>query len=118
MTITNFPGDQSFISTIQLPDTNGGNVIVTGTLNPYGSFSGYPQAVAFTGSPVTAPTAPGSGSTCWLIEVNTTTGAVDVLSQASTFPANSAGCTTIFQQTLSSTTTDDALNSTDVTPDV
>lgn len=117
MTVTNAPGDGSFIASIQLPDTNGGNVLIGGSLNPNGVYNANTQEVTFTGSPLTAPVAPVSGTTFWLIEVNATTGALDVQSSSSGFPANTAGCFTIFQQQLTSVTTDDAENSTDVTPD-
>ena len=112
MTITNQPADHAFMSTIALPDS-GQIVAVTGALNP-----SMPNETSFTGSPITVPVAPGSGSTYWLIEVNTATGALDMQQSNSSMPTNNAGCITIFQQTLVSGNNDEALVPTDVTPDV
>jgi len=117
LTITNCPADNTFQATIALPDS-GTSVSVTGCCNPSG-VDGLTDT-AFTGSPLTAPTPPGSGIINWLIEFNTSTGALDILQNTTpgTFPTNTAGCQTIFQQTLSPGQTDPSLNNTDVTPDV
>lgn len=112
LTISNYPADNTFMSSIQLPDS-GTSILVTGALNP-----STPGEVGFTGSPVTSPVAPASGSVYWLIEVNTTTGALDMQQSTTGFPANNAGCITIFQQTLMPTNTDPALVPTSVTPNV
>lgn len=115
MTVSNFPSDNTWTASIELPDS-GTAITVTGAINPSG-IDGLTDT-AMTGSPLTAPSPPGSGSIYWLIEVNTSTGALDILQSTSAFPSNSAGCVTIFQQTLTSSTTDPALNPTDITPDV
>lgn len=112
LTISNYPADNTFISSIQLPDS-GTSILVTGAINP--STLG---EISFTGSPVTSPVAPASGFIYWLVEVNTTTGALDMQQSTTSFPANNAGCITIFQQTLAPSNTDPALVSTSVTPNV
>ena len=114
MTITNAPADNKWQASIQLPDS-GTTCNVTGCINPSGIDGS--TDTAMTGSPLTMPTPPGSGSIYWLIEVNTTTGALDILQSTSAMPTNTGGCITIFQQTLTASTTDPAENATDVTPD-
>ena len=116
LTITNTPGDGTFQAAIQLPDS-GQNILVEGSIWP--GATGDPNTeTIFSGSPLTAPSPPGSGSIYWIIEVNQTTGALDIQQNTTGFPVtNSAGCITIFQQTLTSSNTDDALDATSVTPD-
>ena len=112
LTILNAPGDATFISTILLPDS-GTAITATGALNPNTA-----TEVAFTNTSLVSPAAPASGSIYWLIEVNTTTGALDILQSTVALPANTAGCVTIFQQTLTTGQTNPAAVSTNVTPDI
>lgn len=114
LTILNTPADNLWQAAIQLPDS-GTTVQVTGCINPSG-INGQTDT-NMTGSPLTAPAPPASGNTYWLIEVNTTTGALDILQSNTAMPANSPGCVTIFQQTLAPAQSDPALVPTDVTPD-
>ena len=104
LTIQNRSGDaihDVFIDTIvQLADV-GSSVIVSGTVQQIG---GLP--VAITGSPVTAPAVPGSGSTFWNIQVDAINGSATVQTSASADPApllSTDGATprvVIFRQTL------------------
>lgn len=113
LTILNAPADNLWQCALQLPDS-GTTVTVSGCVNP-GGIDGQTDTT-MTPATLTAPTPPGSGSIYWLIEVNTTTGVVDILQSTTGFPANSVGCVTIFQQTLASGQSDPALVPTDVTP--
>lgn len=116
LNISNQPADGTWVATIGLPDS-GTTVTVEGSVNP-GGIDGLADT-AMTGSPLTAPTAPGSGSIFWIIEANTTTGALDVQQNTTGFGnfVNTAGCVTIFAQTLVPGNTDESQNSTDVTSD-
>lgn len=113
MTIINAPADALWQAAIQLPDS-GTTVTVAGCVNP-GGIDGLTDTT-MSPATLTAPAPPGSGNIFWLIEVNSVTGALDVLQSTSAFPANSTGCVTIFQQTLSSGQSDPALVPTNVTP--
>lgn len=116
LTIGNLTGDgltsDLIACSIEIPDS-GTSYLVTGSVTPKGG-----TAQAMTGSPITAPTPPGSGNIYWIIQVNTSTGALSI-KQNTTGPAPSpdAGNDTIFTQTLASGVTDPALVATDVTPD-
>lgn len=115
LTISNWTGDgpEPIISTmIELPDS-GQSVIIAGTVTPQG---GGP-AVNVTGSPLTAPAPPGSGSIFWVIQVNTTTGAASIKQSTVSMPVADSGNVVVFQQTLVPASTDEALVATDVTPD-
>jgi hypothetical protein len=116
ITIQNTPGDGTFQAAITLPDA-GHSVTIEGSVWP--GAQGNPNVeTPFTGSPLTAPTPPGSGFIYWIIEANQSTGALDMQQNTTGFPiANTAGCITIFQQTLSPSNTDDAEDPTDATPD-
>jgi hypothetical protein len=115
LTISNWTGDgvkDPIIATsIQLPDS-GTSVIIDGAVTPTGG-----PAVTVTGSPLTAPAAPGSGSVYWIIQVNTSTGAATVKQSTVAMPAADSGNQIVFAQTLIPATTDEAANATDVTPD-
>lgn len=109
MTISNYSGDGTssvnIDSYIQLPDS-GTSVLVAGSVNPVGT-SG---ALTITGSPLTMPAAPGSGSIFWNIQVDTTTGASTVQQSTSSDPvAIDGNNVVIFRQTLISTSTNPAL---------
>ena len=97
---------------VELPDA--GTVV---------GISGYVQAIGgkpvdVTGTTVTMPAAPGSGSTFWNIQVDTVTGATTVQTSASADPGPVAASTlTIFRQRLDAGQTDPALVTTDSTPD-
>lgn len=118
ITIGNEPGDGSFEANIQLNDANGGSIAVVGELNPEGTYPTYQQALRFTGSPLTAPTAPATGLNYWIIEVDTTSGALAIQQSVSGPPANSPNAITIFSQIDAPSNTDDALNGTNDTPDI
>jgi hypothetical protein len=115
LTISNWTGDgvkdPVIATSIQLPDS-GTSVIIAGSVTPTGG-----QPVTVTGSPVTAPAPPGSGSVYWIIQVNTATGAATVKQSAVAMSAADSGNQIVFAQTLVPGTTDEAANATDVTPD-
>lgn len=115
MTVSNATGDGvnsvKIVASVELPDS-GTSVTVGGTvLDPA---VGTVQAI--TGSPVTIPAAPGSGSVYYVIQVVTSTGAATVKQSTSAMPAPDPGNVVIFQQTLATTSTDPALTPA-VTPD-
>jgi len=95
---------------IEIPDS-GTSVSVSGTVQPAGGV-----AAPMTGSPVTIPAAPGSGSLYYIVQVNKLTGALSVKQSASLVPAADAGNEAIFTQTLLPSSTDPALTP-DTTPD-
>lgn len=108
MTVSNATGDGindvRIVASIELPDS-GTSVTVGGTvLDPA---VGTVQAI--TGSPVTIPAAPGSGSIYYVIQVATATGAATVKQSTTAMPTSDAGNVVIFQQTLGTTNTDPAL---------
>lgn len=116
LTITNFTGDgvgsDAIHCSIEVPDS-GTSYVVTGTVTPKGG-----SAVSMTGSPLTAPSPPGSGSIYWIIQVNTTTGALSIKQNGvGPAPTPDAGNDTIFTQTLPTGTTDPMLVTSDLTPD-
>ncbi len=117
LTITNFTGDgikdDQIAGAIEVPDS-GTSYSVTGTVTPAGG-----SAVAMTGSPLTAPSPPGSGNIYWIIQVNTTTGALSIKQNTSgPAPTPDAGNDVIFTQTLPAGLTDPADDpNADVTPD-
>ena len=85
--------------------------------------SGYVQAIGgkpvdVTGTTVTMPAAPGTGSTFWNIQVDTVTGATTVQTSPTADPGPISGTTlTIFRQRLDAGVTDPALAATSSTPD-
>lgn len=115
VTISNYTGDgvnDPIIATaIGLPDS-GTSVSILGTVTPTGA-----AAITITGSPLTAPTPPGSGSIYWIIQVNTTTGVATVKQSTSAVPVADAGNLVVFTQTLVPGASDPALVATSVTPD-
>lgn len=115
ITISNYTGDavltNQVATSIELPDS-GTSVTITGTVTSAGG-----SQVSVTGSPLTAPAAPGSGSIYWVIQVNLSTGAATIKQSTSSMPTADAGNIVVFQQTLVSGNTDSALVATDVTPD-
>lgn len=116
LNITNSPANNTWIATVSLPDS-GTSIIVTGATNPTGLNGNLD--ISFTGSPLTAPTPPASGSIYWIIELNTVTGALNLQQNTTGFNniVNTAGSVTIFQQVLTPGQTDPALVPTDLTPD-
>lgn len=112
-------GADAFIdSNVELPDT-GTSIGVGGSVQSPGL-----AGVTITGSPLTAPAVPGTGSIFWNIQVDVITGAATVQQSTSADPAallSSDGITpqvVIFRQTLvAGSTSDDALQATDSTPD-
>lgn len=109
LTISNYTGDGTSSTNvdcyIQLPDS-GTSVLVAGSVNPTGAGG----ALVVTGSPLTMPAAPGSGSIFWNIQVDATTGAATVQQSTSSDPATIDGNNVvIFRQTLISTSTNPAL---------
>ncbi len=116
MTIANLTGDgiasDKIACAIELPDS-GTSYLVAGTVQPVGG-----TQVTITGSPVTAPTPPGSGYINWIIQVNVTTGALSIKQAANVpAPAPDAGNDVIFTQTLNAGAVDPALGVSDSTPD-
>lgn len=97
---------------IALPDTNGGSVLITGYVQQPG-FS----TQSITGSPLTAPVAPGSGSLYWNINVDYTTGAVTVQSSVSSDPLPTATGLILYRETLTATTLVTDIDPTQSTPD-
>lgn len=96
---------------IQLPDS-GTSVKVTGNVCLPGG-----TPVNVTGSPVTIPAAPGSGSIFYNIQVDGTTGAATVQQSTSADPAPINGnSVVIFRQTLVPSSTDPATTG-ETTPD-
>lgn len=121
VTICNQTGDgvyDVFLDTdIELPDAAAGSVLVTGTIQSPGL-----AKCLLTGSPLTAPAVPGSGTLGWIIQADPATGAVSVKTLANGMPSPDPSTdgvhanSVIFQQTLSVTTTDLAA-APDSTPD-
>lgn len=116
LTISNFTGDgiatpQVSVS-IEMPDS-GTSYLIGGLVDPV---AGGPIAVS--GSPITAPAVPGSGTVYWIIQVDTTTGTATVKSSTSAIPVPDAGNITVFTQTLASTApSNPVLVATNTTPD-
>ena len=97
---------------IALPDTNGGAVQITGQVQQPGQ-----AAQSITGSPLTAPTAPGSGSLYWNVNVDYTTGAASVQQSTSADPPPTATGLILYRETLNATTIATDLDLTQSTPD-
>lgn len=114
-TLSNFTGDGVNNPLIQLnialPDTNGGTITVVGVVQATGG-----SKVNVNGT-VTAPAAPGSGSIYFLVEANTTTGALTLLQSTSSMPAVDPGNVLVFSDILTTATTDLAQDPNEVTPD-
>lgn len=114
ITISNSTGDgvtSTLIqSSIELPDS-GTNVLLAGTVQAPGG-----TAMVITGSPLTMPVAPGSGSTYWIIQVNTNTGAASIKQSTSGMPLADPNNMIISSQTLVPGNTDPALVQ-DASPD-
>ena len=118
MTISNNPGDNSFQANIELLDS-GTTVYVTGCIWPSSvGGNGNSTTTSFTGSPLTSPAVPVSGSIFWIIEVNMATAALLVLQSTVAMPVADPGCEVIFSQTLVPGQVDPATVPTDATPDV
>ena len=116
-------------TTVEVPDS-GSTVVVAGQVD----IPGEPSPITITGSPLTIPSLPAAGHTVgWIIQVDPTNGGIatvksatdsmptpDSLSQSVTNPITGQVYTqqiVIFQQTLTPTTTDDAFDNSDQTPD-
>lgn len=89
---------------LQLPDANGGNAMCVGTVTPVGG-----SAVAVNQS-ITLPAAPGSGQIWWAIECNHTTGVCSLLQNTSGVNTPDPNNDIIFQDILTTTTTDPSLD--------
>jgi hypothetical protein len=90
---------------VQLPDT-ATTIPVGGSYQAPrigASTPGVQPYVPFTGSPITPPSVPGSGSIYWNCVLNTSTGALTVTQSTSAYPTPAAGTIILFQQTLPST---------------
>lgn len=74
------PGNQPIlIAFIEFPDAFPGNITVGGQVTPAPVAGGLAAAVQFTGSPLALPGVPGGGlSLNWILEVNTTSGALAI----------------------------------------
>ena len=92
-------GDGNLATLVQvnvgLPGTDGGSVPINGQIQVPGS-----AKLVITGSPLTAPVIPGSGTTFWIIQVNTTTGAASIKTSSSATPAPDASNIVVFQSSL------------------
>lgn len=101
------------IFSAQLPDS-GGSVVIGGQIQAIGQ-----SVVQITGSPLTFPSAPGSGVINVIIQVNTTTGAASIKQNttAGTMPVVDAGNIQIFQTVMQVSDTSLALDADNVTPD-
>lgn len=115
LTISNTTGDGIVTDyldcDIELADS-GMQVLIAGSIQAAGG-----AKLAISGSPLTAPSAPGSGFIYWIIQVNTTTGVATIKQSTSSMPSADAGNDIVFQQTLGVGNTDSALVATDTTPD-
>lgn len=60
---------------------------------------------AINGTPLTAPSIPGSGSTYWCVQVNTSSGVATIKTSSSSYPTADAGNVVVAQQQLQSTDT-------------
>lgn len=103
-TLTSRSGDgivTTFLDiTLVLPDS-GQSITVIGAIGVPGN-----ALAVFTGSPLTAPTVPGSGYTGWMIE-STPQGALTLKQSANAIPAVDAGQTLIWQDKVQSTDSSD-----------
>lgn len=98
---------------IGLPGTTSPTTVtLDGNVGPIGG-----PLVAISGSPLTGPSIPGSGSTYWIIEVNTSTGAAQVKTSSSATPTPDAGNIVIFQGNILSSETSLAQSVSSVTVD-
>jgi hypothetical protein len=116
LSITNTTGDgvnDIFVqTTLELPDS-GTSVTISGTVKKPGL-----SAQSVTGSPLTMPSAPGSGSIFWNVQVDLTSGAATVQQSTSADPPPINGNNfVVFRQTLVPGNTDPATVATDQTPD-
>jgi len=89
---------------IEIPDS-GQSVSITGTVQAVGQ-----PAQPMTGSPVTIPALPASGSLYYIIQASFATGALTLKQSAAAMPTADAGNEAIFTQTLTPATTDPALD--------
>ena len=103
LTVTNATADGLLQASVSFPDS-GTTVKVDGHIRQNTNEPG----VDFTGSTVTIPAAPGSGSIYYIIQVNPITGEPKVKESTSAMPEPDAGWVVLTQQTLTSTTTDPA----------
>jgi len=115
LTISNSTGDGVLTpmlqASLELPD-GGTAVTVGGQIQAPGG-----TLYSLSGSPVTIPAPPGSGSVLYIIQANATTGVLSVKQDPAVMPAPDAGNLVVFSQTLTSTTGDPALDSATSTPD-
>ncbi|GAC1375204.1 MAG: hypothetical protein NVSMB4_03210 [Acidimicrobiales bacterium] len=107
LTVTNQSGDGFTADlldvSVQLPDS-GTSVPVSGRVAAKGA-----AGQAITGSPLTMPAAPASGSVFWNVQVDVTSGAATVQQSTTADPAPiNANNRVVFRQTLTSTSTDAA----------
>jgi len=116
LSISNMAGDgvtdDKLALSIVLPDTNGGAVTFSGSVQAKG---GTPQNV--TGSPLTLPAAPASGSIFLNVQVDVTTGAATLQQSTVAMPvAINASNRIVYSMTLTPTNTTASLDA-GVTPD-
>ncbi len=114
ITISNQTGDGVSAplvqSGIEIPDS-GTSVLVSGQVQAPGS-----PAVPLTGSPVAIPAVPGTGTTFYILQANTGSGAVTVKQSSSSMPAVDSGNVLLMSQSLVAGQADPALDQS-ATPD-
>lgn len=116
MTITDITGDGIGATAIRfslsLPDS-GTSALIDGEVQTVGA-----SVQAITGSPLSIPAAPASGTIFWNVQVDTTSGAATVQQSTSVDPAPiNPNNIVIFRQSLIPGNTDPATVATDTTPD-
>jgi len=114
ITISNQTGDgvgtPLVQSSIEIPDS-GTSVLVSGQVQSPGS-----PAIPLTGSPVAIPAVPGAGATFYILQANTSNGAVTVKQSSSAVPSVDAGSVLLMSQSLVAGQADPALDQS-TTPD-
>lgn len=83
--------------TVSVPDSGTGVLIGGNYQVAHGG-----SLLVISGSPLTGPAVPVSGTTWWVVQINTTTGAASIKTSSSAQPAADAGCTAIFASTVAS----------------
>jgi hypothetical protein len=96
---------------MMLPET-GAIVPITGSVESVGN-----PIVTLTGSPITVPIAPATGLIYYILQANTTTGAVTVKQSVGAMPTADALNQQIFSTILQTTDLNPALDADNITPD-
>ena len=105
--------DDKYQLLIAIPDTNGGNLTVDGTIQLVGQ-----SAMTIPQSSLAMPAAPGSGSIYWNIQVDGNSGIANIQQSTIGFPAPlTPTCRVVFNQQLTSANTDPAIDPAASTPD-